>query len=66
MPHSVDDSEAALKALGWSCGDLHCRTQSRRVFWMVLARRAEHRIVVRAETQAEAWTAAADQARALC
>lgn len=65
MSTSVDDAEAILKAGGWSCGDMLCRTAAGKVLCLVLANRGEHRIVAKAETQAEAWTAAAEQASRL-
>lgn len=58
----ADFAEAKLKALAWSCGDLHCRTADGRQFWIVLANRGEHRIVGKADRQAEAWIAAAGMA----
>ena len=52
MP-TADESEHALKLLGWSVGDLRVGR-----VWQVFAQRTEHRVIARRSTQREAWAAA--------
>lgn len=62
---TVDDAEAKLKALGWSCWEMLCRTAEGKAYWLVLANRGEHRMVGKAAMRGDAWTAGAEQARTL-
>ena len=55
---TIDDAQRELARLGWSTGDMAVTTPSG-VLWLVYAHRGEHRIVVKAASQATAWREAA-------
>ncbi len=61
---TVDTCAAALHCLGWSCGDL-AFDEGNGLVWQVFAHNGEQKILVRAASQADAWSAAADQASEL-
>jgi hypothetical protein len=61
--NAIDDDDAALRELGWSCGDLAFRC-GESVVWQFYGVRGEQRIVVRGHGQTEVWAAALRQARA--
>lgn len=54
----IEIAHDELDRLGWSAGDVALTTAAG-VAWMVFAHRGEHRIVVKAASQATAWQEAA-------
>ena len=61
---TADEPLARLHAAGWSVGDVRLLT-AEGARWLVSGSNGENRIRALADTQAEAWQRAAEQARAL-
>jgi hypothetical protein len=63
--NDVDQALKLLHAAGWSVGDTAFVTGASTVGWLVSDRNGENVIRAEGPTQAAAWRAACDQARAV-